>query len=64
MIEKLNCLNSMHQQVDEGVRTFTSFLGKVARKPHMCPIKYLDWKVMPEELKEECWRLVKVLKKF
>ncbi|XP_030932860.1 uncharacterized protein LOC115958567 isoform X3 [Quercus lobata] len=52
-------LNSMHQPVDEGARTFTGFLGTIARKPHMCPIKYLDWKVMPEELKEECWRLVK-----
>ena len=57
-------LNSMHQPVDEGARTFTGFLGTVARKPHMCPIKYLDWKAMPEELKEECWRLVKVIKKL
>ncbi|XP_050245547.1 uncharacterized protein LOC126693581 isoform X1 [Quercus robur] len=52
-------LNSMHQPVDEGARTFTGFLGTIARKPHMCPIKYLDWKAMPEKLKEECWRLVK-----
>ncbi|XP_050280274.1 uncharacterized protein LOC126721263 [Quercus robur] len=52
-------LNSMHRPVDEGERTFTGFLGTIARKHHMCPIKYLDWKVMPEELKEECWHLVK-----
>nr|POE70816.1 hypothetical protein CFP56_45452 [Quercus suber] len=52
-------LNSMHQPVDEGARTFTGFLGTIARKPHMCPIKYLDWKTMPKELKEECWRTVK-----
>ncbi|KAK9984585.1 hypothetical protein SO802_034110 [Lithocarpus litseifolius] len=30
----------------------------IAQKPHMCPIRYLNWKVMPEENKEECWRLV------
>ncbi|KAF3973315.1 hypothetical protein CMV_003251 [Castanea mollissima] len=24
----------------------------------MCPIRYLNWKNMPEELKEECWRVV------
>lgn len=48
----------MHQPVDDGARTFTGFLGTIARKPHMCPIRYLNWKDMPEEFKEECWRLV------
>ncbi|XP_065623494.1 uncharacterized protein LOC112018425 [Quercus suber] len=52
-------LNSMHQPVDDGARTFTGFLGTIARKPHMCPIRFLNWKAMPEEFKEECWRLVK-----
>ncbi|KAL0012767.1 hypothetical protein SO802_007875 [Lithocarpus litseifolius] len=51
-------LNSEHQPVDDGARTFTCFLGTIARKPHMCLIRYLNWKVMPEENKEECWRLV------
>ncbi|KAL0012736.1 hypothetical protein SO802_007844 [Lithocarpus litseifolius] len=53
-------LNSMHQPVDEGVRTFTGFLGTIVWKPHICPIKYLDWRDMPAELKEECWRLVEI----
>ena len=53
-------LNSMHQLVDEGARAFTGFLGTIARKPHMCPIRYLNWRDMPEELKEECWHLVEV----
>ena len=35
-------LTSMHQPVDEGARTFTGFLDTIARKPHMCSIKYLD----------------------
>ncbi|XP_030970410.1 uncharacterized protein LOC115990756 [Quercus lobata] len=48
----------MHQLVDDGARTFTGFLGTIARKPHMCPIRFLNWKDMPEEFKEECWRLV------
>ncbi|XP_030930203.1 uncharacterized protein LOC115955930 isoform X2 [Quercus lobata] len=51
-------LNSMHQPVDEGARTFTGFLGTIARKPHMCPIRFLNWKKVAEEFKEECWRLV------
>ena len=53
-------LKSMHQPVDEGVRAFTGFLGMIVRKPHMCPIRYLNWRDMPKELKEECWRLVEV----
>ncbi|KAL0005884.1 hypothetical protein SO802_013445 [Lithocarpus litseifolius] len=51
-------LNSEHQPVDDGVRTFTGFLGTIARKPHMYPIRYLNWKDTPEENKKECWRLV------
>ena len=51
-------LSSMHQPVDEGARALTGFLGTITRKPHMCPIKYMDWRDVPAELKEECWRLV------
>ena len=57
-------LNSMHWPVDERARAFTSFLGTIARTPHMCSIRYLNWKDMPKELKEECWRVVEVLKKL
>ncbi|KAK9983749.1 hypothetical protein SO802_033274 [Lithocarpus litseifolius] len=57
-------LNSEHQPVDDGARTFTGFLGTIVWKPHMCPIRYLNWKDMPEENKEECWRLVEMLKKL
>ena len=57
-------LNSMHQPVDEGAKTFTGLLGTIARKPHMCPIRFLNWKDLLEEFKEECWRVVEVLKKL
>ena len=57
-------LNSMHQPVDDGARTFNGFMGTIARKPHMCPIRFLNWKDMPKEFKEECWRVVEVLKKL
>ena len=30
----------------------------------MCSIRYLNWKDIPKELKEECWRVVEVLKKL
>ena len=53
-------LNSMHQPVNEEAKAFTGFLGAIAWKPHMCPIRYLDWRDMLEELKEECWHLVEV----
>ena len=53
-------VNSVHQLIDEWARAFTGFLGTIARKPHMCLIKYLDWRDVPAELKEECWRLVEV----
>ena len=57
-------LNSMYHPVDEGARAFIGFLGMIAQKPHMCPIRYLNWKDMPEELKEGCWHVVKILKKL
>ena len=53
-------LNSTHQSINEGARAFTSFWGMIVQKPHICLIRYLSWKDMPEELKEECWRLVEV----
>ncbi|KAL0009442.1 hypothetical protein SO802_010944 [Lithocarpus litseifolius] len=53
-------LNSEHQPINDGARTFTGFLGTIARKCHMCPIRYLNWKDMPKENKEECWRLVEI----
>ena len=45
-------LNSLHQLVDDGARTFTGFLGTIARKPHMCLIRFLNWKDVAEELKK------------
>ena len=39
-------------------------LGTIVWKPHMCLIRYLNWKDMPEELKEKRWRVVEVLKKL
>ncbi|XP_075665970.1 uncharacterized protein LOC142635752 [Castanea sativa] len=56
-------LNSMHQLIDDGMRAFTRWLGTIARKPHMCPIRYLNWKDMLEELKQECWHVVEKIGK-
>ena len=50
----------LNRPIDEEARAFTGFLGTIAQKPHMCPIRYLNWRDMPKELKEECWRLVEV----
>ena len=47
-------LNSMHQPIEKQGRTFTRWLGMIARKPHMFPIKNPSWKEMPNELKKDC----------
>lgn len=51
-------LTSNNQPVKKVGRHFTGWLGTIARKPQMCPIKYENWTRMPNEFKEEIWNLV------
>ncbi|WOK97235.1 hypothetical protein Cni_G05943 [Canna indica] len=39
-------------------------LGTMARMSHLAPIDYLEWRKMPEYLKEEMWRIVESKVKF
>ncbi|KAF3974501.1 hypothetical protein CMV_002180 [Castanea mollissima] len=54
-------LTSNNQPVMKVGRHFTGWLGTIARKPQMCPIKYENWTRMPKEFKEEIWNLVQDL---
>ncbi|XP_065618833.1 uncharacterized protein LOC136062977 [Quercus suber] len=51
-------LTSLNQPIKTAGRNFTGWLGTIARKPHLCPIKYKNWTKIPDELKEEIWDLV------
>ncbi|XP_050258344.1 uncharacterized protein LOC126703426 [Quercus robur] len=51
-------LTSSNQPIKKAGRNFTSWLGTIARKPHLCPIKYKNWTRMPDEFKEQIWDIV------
>ncbi|KAF3971406.1 hypothetical protein CMV_004992 [Castanea mollissima] len=51
-------LTSSNQPIQKAGRHFSGWLGTIARKPHLCPIKYKNWTEMPDELKEEIWDIV------
>ena len=52
--------NGVFQPVDEKAGIFSRFIGTIARKPHLCPIKYLTWRKLPMDYKEECWKIIEV----
>ncbi|GMP88321.1 hypothetical protein CsSME_00040355 [Camellia sinensis var. sinensis] len=37
---------------------FSRFIGTIARKPHLCPIKYKNWHEVPDQYKEDCWNII------
>ncbi|KAL0004900.1 hypothetical protein SO802_012461 [Lithocarpus litseifolius] len=51
-------LTSSNQPIKKAGRNFTGWLGTIARKPQLCPIKYKNWTRMPDEFKEEIWDIV------
>ena len=57
-------LTSSNQPIKKAGRNFTGWLGTIARKPHLCPIKYKNWTRMPDEFKEEIWDNVQVFRKL
>ena len=50
--------NEFNQCVDEG--ELEMFCGTVARNSSLTPLEYTDWRLVPEEIKEEIWKIVKV----
>ena len=52
--------NGAFQPIDKEAGIFSRFIGTVARKPHLCPIKYLTWRKLPMDYKEECWKIIEV----
>ena len=57
-------LTSSNQPINKAGRNFTGWLGTIARKSHLCPIKYKNWTGMPDEFKEQIWDLVQVFRKL
>ncbi len=53
-------LNHENQPVRKEGRTFTRFLGTIARKPNLCPIRYNNRTHIPKRYKEKCWEIVEV----
>ncbi|KAK9984276.1 hypothetical protein SO802_033801 [Lithocarpus litseifolius] len=51
-------LTSSNQPIKKAGRNFTGWLGTIARKPQLCPIKYKNWTRMPDEFKEEIWDIL------
>ena len=51
-------LTSSNQPLKKAGRHFTGWLGTIARKPYLCPIKHTNWTRMPDEFKEELWDTV------
>uniref|UniRef100_A0A2N9I5G3 Uncharacterized protein n=1 Tax=Fagus sylvatica TaxID=28930 RepID=A0A2N9I5G3_FAGSY len=51
-------LNHANQLVGKEGRTFIGFLGTIARKPNLCPIRYNNRTHIPKRYKEKCWEIV------
>lgn len=51
--------NKDSQVVSKEGGTFSRFIGTIARKPHLCPIKYKNWHDVPDLYKEICWNIIK-----
>lgn len=51
--------NIYNQCVDNGELEY--FCGTVARNPDLTPLEYDDWRKVPTNVKDEIWRVVKVI---
>ena len=45
-------LNSMHQPIDDGARTFIGFMGTIARKPTCAQLDFLIGRTCQKNLKK------------
>ena len=45
-------------EIGDGSIQLVSYLGVLART--MVPVDYLDWRLVPDELKEKLWDIVQV----
>ncbi|OMO92267.1 hypothetical protein COLO4_17726 [Corchorus olitorius] len=53
--------NELGQPVGPKATMLSNFIGKVAKDGHLAPLSYITWRKMPNEAREEMWRLVRLL---
>ena len=53
-------LNSIGQPVGKNAIKLSSFLGSLARNGSYAPLNYEDWRLVPEQLKGNLWKMVEV----
>ncbi|OMO75205.1 hypothetical protein CCACVL1_16302 [Corchorus capsularis] len=51
--------NELGQPVGPKATMLSNFIGKVAKDGHLAPLSYITWRKMPNEAREEMWRLVR-----
>lgn len=51
-------LNKLGQPIGPESSKLVSFLGTVARNGHMAPLTYVQWRHMPDSIKQEMWEHV------
>ncbi|CAN1226146.1 hypothetical protein LINPERPRIM_LOCUS2623 [Linum perenne] len=60
--ERINILiNQYGQPIGKNATRLGFFLGVLARKATYAPLRYEDWRLMPENHKNEMWNMVQVL---
>ncbi|KAK1323187.1 hypothetical protein QJS10_CPA02g00558 [Acorus calamus] len=52
-------MNEFGQAVGPNAARLISFMGTIARDGHMVPLTYVDWRRVPDELKEAMWNIIK-----
>ncbi|KAL7238002.1 hypothetical protein ACSBR2_004160 [Camellia fascicularis] len=51
-------VNELGQPIGLEAPKLTNFLGTIARNGHMAPLNYVDWRALPDEIKEKMWQQV------
>ncbi|XP_028079201.1 uncharacterized protein LOC114280979 [Camellia sinensis] len=51
-------VNELGQPIGLEAPKLTNFLGTIARNGHMAPLNYVEWRALPDEIKEKMWQQV------
>ncbi|CAL5398854.1 unnamed protein product [Camellia sinensis] len=51
-------INELGQPIGLEAPKLTNFLGTIARNGHMAPLNYVEWRALPDEIKEKMWQQV------
>ena len=56
-------LNKAGQPIGKLAGIWSRWLGSMARMPYMCPMDYVQWDLVPQQYKNQCWEATQVLDK-